>query len=57
MLRVTNGILIAAKIMGIGTFSWWWIIGITLAGVICKVLSNKVDIKKYYEKNQNTKGR
>lgn len=43
MLRVTNGILIAAKIMGIGTFSWWWIIGITLAGVI---LSNKVDIKK-----------
>ena len=43
MLRVTNGILIAAKIMGIGTFSRWWIIGITLAGVICKTSSNKVD--------------
>lgn len=44
MLRVTNGILIAAKIMGIGTFSWWWIIGITLGGVICEILSDKVDI-------------
>lgn len=44
MLRVANGILIAGKIMGIGTFSWWWIIGITLGGVICKILSDKVDI-------------
>lgn len=38
MLRVTNGILIAAKIMGIGTFSWWWIIGIILLGVVHKWL-------------------
>lgn len=42
MLRVTNGILIAGKIMGIGTFSWWWIIGIASACVICKILGDKV---------------
>lgn len=44
MLRVTNGILIAAKIMGIGTFSWWWIIGILLGYAICKTLDEKIDI-------------
>lgn len=43
MLKVTNGILFAAKIMGIGTFSWWWIIGITLGWVICKMLIDKID--------------
>lgn len=43
MLRVTNGILIAGKIMGIGTFSWWWIIGITSVYAISKILE-KVDI-------------
>lgn len=44
MLRITNGILIAGKIMGIGTFSWWWIIGITSVYVIHKILGDKVDV-------------
>lgn len=44
MLKVTNGILLAGKIMGIGTFSWWWIIGITLGYVVCKTLGDKVDV-------------
>lgn len=44
MLRIANGILIAAKIMGIGTFSWWWIIGIASVYVICKALGEKIDI-------------
>ena len=53
MLKITNGILIAAKIMGIGTFSWWWIFGLTLGLVVSGILSDKVDI--YIETNGKKK--
>ena len=47
MIKIICSILIAFKIIGIGNFSWWWIIGMIASYCVYK------SIKELLEKGAN----